>query len=519
MKIKAQVAMVLNLDKCIGCHTCSVTCKNTWTNRPGAEYMWFNNVETKPGVGYPKRWEDQEHYKGGWVLNRKGKLELKSGSRISKIALGKIFYNPDMPLIKDYYEPWNYNYEHLTTAKSGKHSPVARAYSEITGDNIEIEWGPNWEDDLAGGHVTGPKDPNIQKIEEDIKFQFDETFMMYLPRLCEHCLNPSCVASCPSGAMYKRDEDGIVLVDQDACRGWRYCMTGCPYKKVYFNWKTNKAEKCTFCFPRIEAGMPTVCSETCTGRMRYLGVLLYDADRVHEAASAVDEKDLYEKQLDIFLNPFDEEVIAQAEKDGIGYDWIEAAQNSPIYKLAIEYKLAFPLHPEFRTMPMVLYCPPLSPIMSYFEGKNTTQNPDAIFPAIEEMRLPIEYLANIFTAGDTEPVKGALQRMAMMRSYMRSQVTQQPFDTSRLERLGITERQTKDMYRLLGLAKYEDRFVIPTSHKETYLDTYHAQGSTGYNYGGEHFGDNCEGCGVAVGSGKTGQEIYNENFYGGIFRD
>ena len=79
--------------------------------------------------------------------------------------------------------------------------------------------GPNWEDDLAGGHITGPEDPNIQKIEEDIKFQFDETFMMYLPRLCEHCLNPSCVASCPSGAMYKRDEDGIVLVDQEACRG------------------------------------------------------------------------------------------------------------------------------------------------------------------------------------------------------------------------------------------------------------------------------------------------------------
>ena len=90
----------------------------------------------------------------------------------------------------------------------------------------------NWEDDLAGGHVT-EEDPNIQRIEEDIKFQFDETFMMYLPRLCEHCLNPSCVASCPSGAMYKRDEDGIVLVDQEACRGWRYCMTGCPYKSIF----------------------------------------------------------------------------------------------------------------------------------------------------------------------------------------------------------------------------------------------------------------------------------------------
>ena len=89
--------------------------------------------------------------------------------------------------------------------------------------------------------------------------------MFYLPRICEHCLNPSCVASCPSGAMYKREEDGIVLVDQDRCRGWRFCVSGCPYKKVYFNHRTGKAEKCTLCFPRIEAGQPTICSETCVG--------------------------------------------------------------------------------------------------------------------------------------------------------------------------------------------------------------------------------------------------------------
>lgn len=54
MKIRSQVGMVLNLDKCIGCHTCSVTCKNVWTGREGMEYAWFNNVETKPGIGYPK---------------------------------------------------------------------------------------------------------------------------------------------------------------------------------------------------------------------------------------------------------------------------------------------------------------------------------------------------------------------------------------------------------------------------------------------------------------------------------
>lgn len=518
MKIKAQVAMVMNLDKCIGCHTCSVTCKSTWTNREGAEYIWFNNVETKPGIGYPKRWEDQETYKGGWVLNKKGKLELKSGSKLSKIALGKIFFNPDMPEMKDYYEPWTYNYKHLTTAKESKHSPVAKAESVISGKKLDIKWGPNWEDDLAGAHVTGPTDPNIQKIEEEIKFNFDQTFMMYLPRLCEHCLNPSCVASCPSGAMYKRDEDGIVLVDQDACRGWRYCMTGCPYKKVYFNWKTNKAEKCTFCFPRVEAGLPTVCSETCTGRMRYLGVLLYDADKVQEAASTENEQDLYEKQLDLFLDPYDEDVIQQAEKDGITQDWIEAAQNSPVYKLAIEYKLAFPLHPEYRTLPMVWYCPPLSPIMNYFEGKDSIRNPDMIFPAIEEMRLPVQYLANMLTAGDTSTVKLALQRMAMMRSYMRAKSSNKDFDISRLERVGLSERQTKDMYRLLAIAKHEDRFVVPTSHKEGYMDTYRAQGSQGF--GGEMFGSDCDGCGVQnISSDKSGQEIYNENFYGGIFRD
>ncbi len=60
MKVRAQIAMVLNLDKCIGCHTCSVTCKNVWTSRDGMEYAWFNNVETKPGIGYPKEWENQK---------------------------------------------------------------------------------------------------------------------------------------------------------------------------------------------------------------------------------------------------------------------------------------------------------------------------------------------------------------------------------------------------------------------------------------------------------------------------
>jgi nitrate reductase beta subunit len=254
--------------------------------------------------------------------------------------------------------------------------------------------------------------------------------------------------------------------------------------------------------------------------------MLYDADRVLEAASTQDEKELYKAQCDLFMDPSDPAVIAQARKDGISEDWIEAAQNSPVYKLAIEHKLAFPLHPEYRTLPMVWYVPPLSPIMNYFEGKDSIENPDMIFPAIEEMRTPIQYLANMLTAGDTQTVKESLQRMAMMRSYMRAQSTGQSFDESRLERIGMTPRQTEQMYRLLAIAKYEDRFVIPTSHKEGYSNPYRAQGSAGYGdtMGNMGSGSGCDGCSMASSMGmeeplKTGKEMYEENFYGGIWRD
>lgn len=119
----AQVAMVMNLDKCIGCHTCSVTCKQTWTNRSGMEYVWFNNVETRPGLGYPRRYEDQEKWRGGWTLNRRGQLKLQQGGRLFKMA--SIFANPVLPVIKDYYEPWTYDYRNLTNAPLGDDYPVA----------------------------------------------------------------------------------------------------------------------------------------------------------------------------------------------------------------------------------------------------------------------------------------------------------------------------------------------------------------------------------------------------------
>ncbi len=484
MKIRAQIGMVLNLDKCIGCHTCSVTCKNVWTSREGVEYTWFNNVETKPGIGYPKDWENQEKWKGGWKRHKNGKIHPKQGARWRILA--NIFGNPHLPEIDDYYEPFTFDYDHLQKTGATKALPTARPRSLVTGNRMEkIEWGPNWEEILGTEFEHRRKDYNFKDIEEHIYGEFENTFMMYLPRLCEHCLNPTCVASCPSGSIYKREEDGVVLVDQDKCRGWRMCMSGCPYKKIYYNWKSGKAEKCTLCYPRLENGEPTVCSETCVGRIRYLGVFLYDADRIEKAASVEDEQDLYQAQIDIFLNPHDPEIIAESRKQGIPENWIEGAQNSPVYKMAIDWKVAFPLHPEYRTLPMVWYIPPLSPIQSA-AGAGKIPTVDGIMPDLDHMRIPVKYLANLLTAGQEAPIRLGLKRMLAMRQYMRGQLIENNNTAHILDAVGLTTDLVEDMYKIMALANYEDRYVIPTGHKEETLDAYGVSGGCGFS-----FGDGC----------------------------
>ena len=229
--------------------------------------------------------------------------------------------------------------------------------------------------------------------------------MFFLPRICEHCLNPSCVASCPSGAMYKRAEDGIVLVDQDQCRGWRMCVTGCPYKKVYFNHRTGKAEKCTFCYPRVEVGLPTVCGETCVGRLRYIGLFLYDADRVTAAASVEDEHDLYEAQLDLLLDPHDPAVVAAARGEGIAEDWIDAAQRSPVYRWPSSTGSRCRCtrsSARCRWSGTSRRCRRWSTRLT--ETGHDGEDAGNLFGAIDTLRIPVEYLAELFTAGDTAPV-------------------------------------------------------------------------------------------------------------------
>ena len=177
-------------------------------------------------------------------------------------------------------------------------------------------WTPNWDEDEGAG-------------------EFPNSYHFYLPRICNHCTNPACLAACPRGAIYKREEDGIVLVDQSRCRGYRHCVAACPYKKVYFNPLFNRSEKCIFCYPRVEQGIPPACAKQCVGRIRHVGFL-------------------------------DDEA-------------------GPVHKIVVKWKAALPLRPDFGTQPNVYYVPPLS-----------SPKYDAEWRVTDEGRIPVEFLAQLF---------------------------------------------------------------------------------------------------------------------------
>ena len=486
MDIRSQTTMVFHLDKCIGCHTCSVACKNIWTDRKGSEYMWWNNVETKPGTGYPSKWEDQRIYKGGWI-KKNNNIQLQQGGKVT--ALKNIFHNPHMPDLSDYYEPYRMDYEELFTAPPGNDQPTAKPISLITGKPMDIQGGPNWDDDLSGTLDYARQDSNLEGLpdhEQEALFQLERMTMFYIPRICNHCLNPSCVAACPSGAIYKRGEDGVVLINNEKCRGWRMCVSACPYKKAYFNWKDGKSEKCLLCYPRLETGQAPACMQTCVGRIRYLGVMLYDADRIHEMASC-EESELVNKQLELYLDPFDPEVITAAKVNGVADSTIEAAQKSPVYQFVKQWGIALPLHPEFRTLPNLFYVPPLiSSMGSVKNGVYKTQG-DQLWGTIEESRLPVQYLANLFSAGDPEIIRRVLKKMMTVRNSRRS-TTVGDVNTEELERqfreTGLSGEVADDIYRLTSLPTMEPRIVIAPAHREEAIEMLEAteeyKGSTGF---------------------------------------
>jgi tetrathionate reductase subunit B len=108
-------------------------------------------------------------------------------------------------------------------------------------------------------------------VEYVEKGEFPNVDRSFLPRLCNHCSEPACVDVCPTGATYKREEDGIVVVDDDICIGCKYCIHACPYDARYLNPITGTVDKCDFCLHRVSQGLEPSCVNTCQGHARIFG--------------------------------------------------------------------------------------------------------------------------------------------------------------------------------------------------------------------------------------------------------
>jgi DMSO reductase family type II enzyme iron-sulfur subunit len=286
-----QLAWVFDLNRCIGCQTCSVACKVLWTGHDDTQHMWWCTVNTQPGRGVPR---DYEQMGGGY-------------DAAGKVVRGRL------PTAEEWGSAWDFNFNEVYAAGKGQ-----QEFLRPTGP--PPAWGMNWDEDQGAG-------------------EYPNAYFFYLPRLCNHCTRPSCVEACPSGALYKRPEDGLVLCDEDRCRGAQECIRACPYKKIYFNPARRVSQHCIGCFPRIEQGVAPACVRQCSGRAAFVGFM-------------------------------DDEAGA-------------------VYQLVRRWRVALPLHPEWNTEPNVFYVPPLSPFrLGPDNAVDTTQR-----------RVPTSYLESLFGAG------------------------------------------------------------------------------------------------------------------------
>ncbi len=302
---RRQFAFVFNINRCIACQTCTMACKSTWTFSKGQEFMWWNNVETKPYGGYPQFWD------------------VKTLQLLEKANPGGQVW--DFTKKDEINRPYGvFNGMTLFEAATKHYGPEGA--QEVLGyipDDKEWRY-PNIYEDTATGY-KGAKD---EWRREPVELPEHKNWFFYLQRLCNHCTYPACMAACPRKAIYKREEDGIVLIDQKRCRGYKKCVEACPYKKPMFRGTTRISEKCIACYPRIEGKDPhispdnvpieTRCMAACVGKIRMQGLVKID------------------------------------QENG---EWAEDRYN-PLYFLVKVARVALPLYPQFGTEPNGYYIPP-----------------------------------------------------------------------------------------------------------------------------------------------------------------
>ncbi len=290
-----QFAFVFNINRCIACQTCTMACKSTWTFSKGQEQMWWANVETKPYGGYPQFWDMK-------IL--KLLEEANPGKQNWRKRNGK------------------YRFEGKTIFEAIKRRLLPNSSRVLGYLPEDHEWNsPNIYEDNPQGKLG--KVDELDK--EGVELPTHKTWFFYLARICNHCSYPACLAACPREAIYKRPEDGIVLIDQEKCRGYRKCVEACPYKKAMYRGNTRITEKCVGCYPRVEGSDPesegtpmeTRCMAACIGQMRMQG-------------------------------------LVKMNNDGT---WTKDRSN-PLYYMVHEAKVALPLYSQFGTSPNGYYIPP-----------------------------------------------------------------------------------------------------------------------------------------------------------------
>jgi nitrate reductase / nitrite oxidoreductase, beta subunit len=266
-----QIAWIFDPNKCIGCQTCTIACKQTWTWGRGQEYMLWNNVESKPYGFFPTGWDVR-------LMEMLGPAKWSNGR-----YEGETLFEAAEP--GERAKGWTPESEHWAYPNIGEDEPTGLA-----------ERG-TYLNDLP-----------------------HKMWFYHLARICNHCTYPACLAACPRQAIYKRPEDGIVLIDQARCRGYQECVTACPYKKTMFNNTTGTSEKCIACYPKVEQGLQPQCVTTCIGKIRITG----------------------------FLSPPE----------------VADAQN-PIDYLVKVRKIALPFYPQTGLEPNVYYIPPIHAAPEY----------------------------------------------------------------------------------------------------------------------------------------------------------
>ena len=303
-----QVAMVFDLNKCFGCQACSLACKTLFTNDPGMEEQWWTIVNTMPGKGTPK---DVFSHGGGY----------KDGTPVPG----------QLPPRREWGDAWTYEHEKVFASSKDNEGRQRLAPKEMSGESPG--WGPNWDEDMGGG-------------------EFPNSFLFYMQTICMNCSQPACMEACPRSAIYKRPEDGIVLIDEEECHGYRYCAEACPYKRIYFNTNRGIAQKCISCYPRLESDVAPACIRQCPGRAQHI-------------------------------------------------DYMDNKEGH-IYKLVHEWQVALPMRPDFGCEPNVFYIPPFSP--AAFDEKGEFDD--------DSSRIPSEFLQEMFGPG----VDAALEKLKAERA-------------------------------------------------------------------------------------------------------